>query len=242
MPSENGNGENGGARKKYRYGEDSHGRSVPLQLQPLPFTLTYTAAGLTKTMRTSFFSFVSFFVAVVSGQQLITTTDALGNTIIEEVTTDALGDPITEILQTIASVPTPSVPVASTPRALSTSSLTSTTPVAAPVQQGPVGQPGPTAAQGETPYTYTTTDANGDPTAIQDVFTPTFPATTPADIPATGTVLDFSQWLGMIGNATSDLNKPVGTQVVDGGSVNRPLSIACSLLAGIAAGAALVLS
>ncbi|KAA1467427.1 hypothetical protein DENSPDRAFT_926599 [Dentipellis sp. KUC8613] len=213
-----------------------------LTLQPLPFSIpTHKAAGLPRSMRTSYFSFVSFFVAVVSGQRLITTTDDLGNTIVEQVTTDALGDPITQIIQTLASTP-----ALSTPSALSTttttSSLTSTTPLAAPVQQGPVGQPGPTAAQGETPFVYTTTDADGDPTVVQDVFTPSFPATTPADIPSTGTILGYSEWLGMIGNATSELNKPVGTQVVDGGSISRPLSVLCSLLAGLAAGAALVFS
>ncbi|KAJ3004457.1 hypothetical protein NUW54_g4805 [Trametes sanguinea] len=85
--------------------------------------------------------------------QTITTTDDLGETVIEVITIDPnLGLPTTEILQTLT---------------------TTTTPAAQDpdVQQGPVGQPQPTADNGAaTVYTYTTTDALGMSSSHPNVF------------------------------------------------------------------------
>jgi hypothetical protein len=72
-------------------------------------------------------------------------------------------------------------------------------------QQGPVGQPVSAAGDphGPTPFTFTTTDANGDTIEVTSTFVPSFPATVSTNIPATGTVLGYSDWLSMIGTATS---------------------------------------
>lgn len=80
---------------------------------------------------------------------------------------------------------------------------TSTSP-----QVGPVGQPAttPAVAGGETPYTYTTTDANGNQVVMQGVFTPTSPQTVLPVPTTTGTVLGYSQWLSIIGTYTAPPN------------------------------------
>ncbi|KAI0259878.1 hypothetical protein BC834DRAFT_592596 [Gloeopeniophorella convolvens] len=174
----------------------------------------------------------------VLGQQLVTTTDQVGNTIVEQVTTNAFGQPLTQVLQTLPPGTTPPVPVSppavpsspslSSPSStlsstLSTTSPAQTTPVATPNpdQQGPVGQPAPLpeTPYGPTPFVYTTTDADGNPTTISAIFTPTFPATTPFTPTGTGTILAYSDWLKLIGNATANLAQPVSSHValsVDG--------------------------
>ncbi|KAJ6570272.1 hypothetical protein DFH09DRAFT_1313465 [Mycena vulgaris] len=100
----------------------------------------------------------------------LTTTDAVGQTVVEVVTGDGLGDSATQILQTL-------------------------TTTAAEVTQapGPVGQPGPTGAAGApTPYTYTTTDALGETTAVVATFTPSFATTVMPSATFKATVLDYS--------------------------------------------------
>jgi hypothetical protein len=69
----------------------------------------------------------------------------------------------------------------------------------APVQQGPVGQPGstPENAGDPTPFVYTTTDANGDYIPVTATFTPSFPSTTPYTPTGSGTVLQYSAYLSM---------------------------------------------
>lgn len=95
-----------------------------------------------------------------------------------------------------------------------TTSPTATATTTAGQVQGPVGQPAstPLTPGGPTPYTYTTTDANGNTVISTATFTPSFPATTPYTPSGTGTVLGYSQWLSMIGNNTSGLNQPIASQ------------------------------
>ncbi|THH07742.1 hypothetical protein EW146_g9221 [Bondarzewia mesenterica] len=176
-----------------------------------------------------FIAFASLF-AVVCGQQLITTTNVLGQTIVESITVDALGDPTTIILQTLApgqitsSISATSATLAtSATSAITSTASTSTTSLTTRTtsqQQGPVAQPASTTvAQGDTPYVYTTTDANGDYTSVSAIFTPAFPATQVPTYTTTGSILDYSQWLSMIGTAASGLNDPVASQ---GAALPRP--------------------
>ncbi|KAI9056803.1 hypothetical protein FKP32DRAFT_1598694 [Trametes sanguinea] len=155
--------------------------------------------------------------------QTITTTDDLGETVIEVITIDPnLGLPTTEILQTLT---------------------TTTTPAAQDpdVQQGPVGQPQPTVDNGAaTVYTYTTTDALGNPTAVVDTFTPTFLTTSTWLSAPAGTILDYSSWRSEVGTNTvapSISGARVRWKVESGW-----LGIVASLFAGVAGGAWLALA
>ncbi|KAF7361711.1 hypothetical protein MVEN_00514700 [Mycena venus] len=101
--------------------------------------------------------------------QTVTTTDAAGDTLIEVVTGDGLGDSVTQTIQTI--------------------------PAAQVGNQGPVGQPGPTGQPGApTPFTFTTTDANGATQQVVATFTPSFPATVSPVQTFQATVLDYSAY------------------------------------------------
>ncbi|KAJ7747348.1 hypothetical protein B0H16DRAFT_1555668 [Mycena metata] len=99
----------------------------------------------------------------------ITTTDPAGETVVEVITGDGVGDSVTNTIQTIAA--------------------------AAPVNPGPVGQPGPTGAAGlPTPFTYTTTDANGNTIAVKATFTPSVATTLPVSATFQATVLDYTDY------------------------------------------------
>ncbi|TCD65558.1 hypothetical protein EIP91_002522 [Steccherinum ochraceum] len=143
-------------------------------------------------MASLFLFLVAFFALLLSAlAQTLTTTDALGNTIIENVTLNPAGIPTTQTLSTVTAAL--AAPAAAT-------TATTTTPEG---QQGPVGQPPVTSGPAPpTVYQYTTTDANGNTVAIQDTFTPTFGPTQPPSAPASGTILSFSQWLSQIGTNT----------------------------------------
>ncbi|KAI0077280.1 hypothetical protein K474DRAFT_1661888 [Panus rudis PR-1116 ss-1] len=169
------------------------------------------------------------FAAPVWGQlaQTITTIDALGETIVEVVTTDVLGLATTQTLQTLTGT--------------STSSQTTATTTTPDIQQGPVGMPPTvTPVAGNTVYTYTTTDANGDTIAVADTFTPTFAATKTPAVTTTGTILDYSEWLSMVGTNTPSLVASNSAQprwdVLHG-----ILGTAMAALGGVAGGACLVL-
>jgi hypothetical protein len=57
-----------------------------------------------------------------------------------------------------------------------------------------------------TPYTYTTTNAAGEYTAVEAVFTPVF-TTMPTQTPTgTGTVLAYDDWLKIVGTNTIVVN------------------------------------
>lgn len=109
---------------------------------------------------------------------------------------------------------------AATTAATSASTTSASTAAAATttqVQQGPVGQPGttPLSPGGPTPYTYTTTDANGNPVLATATFTPTFPATTSYTPTGSGTVIQYSAWLSHIGTNTGALNQPAASQAAN---------------------------
>ncbi|KAJ7677346.1 hypothetical protein B0H17DRAFT_1079471, partial [Mycena rosella] len=132
----------------------------------------------------------------------VTTTDALGETVVEVATTDINGIPTTSILttllptgvtttltvvdpagETVVEVVTGDG-VGDTGTQTITTLLATTAPVAPPV--GPVGQPGdtPDAAGAVTPYTYTTTDAAGDTIAATVLDYSAYTASYATQIPA----------------------------------------------------------
>ena len=83
--------------------------------------------------------------------------------------------------------------------------LTSTPaiPTTTDLNQGPVGQPVPTGAATPTVYTYTTTNAAGQTTGVVDTFTPTFYQSQQSPTLLTGTILNYSSWLAMVGTNTA---------------------------------------
>lgn len=128
--------------------------------------------------------------------------------------------------QTLGGAATTSTSQASqAPQATSTAAAATTAPttstaaaaVATTQVQGPVGQPAatPLTPGGATPYTYTTTDANGNTVIGTATFTPSFPAVTPYTPTVSGTVLGYSQWLSIVGNNTSGLDRPVASQAAN---------------------------
>ncbi|KZS99494.1 uncharacterized protein LAESUDRAFT_765467 [Laetiporus sulphureus 93-53] len=155
--------------------------------------------------------------------QLITTTDEYGYTVVELITLDPLGLVTTSIESTIlagaltdtATDTDTELTTALTTTARTTAPTTTTTPlttttmpVAIPTTTTTtpavvVGAPTSTEA-GLTTYYYTTTDAAGATEVILATFTPTFaPTTIPAAPSHTGTILDYSQWLSLIGASSS---------------------------------------
>ncbi|KAI0364310.1 hypothetical protein BV20DRAFT_974575 [Pilatotrama ljubarskyi] len=164
------------------------------------------------------FAFVAALLTLCAGSvraQTITTTDELGQTVVEFITVDPLqAIPVTQTLQT----------------------LTTTTPAVPAGQQGPVGAPPATTANAEpTIYTYTTTDAGGDTIQVVDTFTPTFTTTSTWLSAPPGTILDYSSWRSMVGTNTV-------APAISGASARWSLeprwaAIATSLCAGMMGGA-----
>ncbi|KAJ7178712.1 hypothetical protein C8R43DRAFT_468698 [Mycena crocata] len=113
----------------------------------------------------------------------LTTTDALGQTVVEVITGDGAGVTATQTIQTIpAGVETPDDP-------------------------GPVGQPGATGAAGAlTPFTYTTTDANGITTAVVATFTPSFATTVMPSATFKATVMAYSDYTATYATAAVTQN------------------------------------
>ncbi|KAI9510733.1 hypothetical protein F5148DRAFT_1281607 [Russula earlei] len=166
----------------------------------------------------------------VLAQQLITTTNAAGNTIVEQITTNAFGQSLTQVLQTLGPGGAATTSTALTSPTISLASVTTqptsrTAATAATTtqgQQGPVGQPGttPTTPGGPTPFTYTTTDASGNTLVTTGVFTPAFPATTPYTPTFSGTVLPYSVWLSMVGGNTAT-GTPGASQAVNSNAASH---------------------
>ncbi|TDL25644.1 hypothetical protein BD410DRAFT_784684 [Rickenella mellea] len=141
-----------------------------------------------------------------------------GQSIVEVISVNSInGLPSTSILQTLAAA-APTDPLQ---------------------QQGPVGQPPPTVAGGVTTYKYTTTDANGDMTVIHDTFTPSFATTgTPAKPTLSGTIMQYSAFLSMVGNNTV----PVSNNAITPLKIpSHVWGIAAVVLAGALGGAWTVL-
>lgn len=103
----------------------------------------------------------------------------------------------------------------------------------------PVQAPAPTGSATPTVYTYTTTNAAGAATAIVDTFTPTYYQSAVSPSPWTGTIINYSSWLGIIGTNTAPAD-----QVASG--ARSPISrgwygLAIAALSGMMGGAWLVL-
>ena len=120
-------------------------------------------------------------------------------------------------------------------------STTTTTPptLTTDEQRGPVGQPAPTITGQVTSYRYTTTDADGNTVVLSDIFTPSFPPTQPPPPPTlTGSILDFNEWLSVIGtNTVPVLASGAEPWRVPAGAYK----IAAGMVTGIIGGAMLVL-
>lgn len=121
--------------------------------------------------------------------------------------------------------------------AMSRQTLTATTAVATTAPgQGPVGQPAPTGVATATVYTYTTTDANGVTTGIVDTFTPTYYQSQQSPTPTTGTILNYSSWLSMVGTntAASSSQQASGATIkyMSGGSYGVLLAVLSSIVGG----------
>ncbi|KAH7884578.1 hypothetical protein F5I97DRAFT_1929423 [Phlebopus sp. FC_14] len=177
--------------------------------------------------------------------QTETVVNADGATVVEVVTVNAVGAPTTQILQTLVGT-TPSLSnrpatlTTSTPLTTSNPLVQQTLPVTsstAAVQPGPVGQPASEqAAGGPTPYTYTTTNANGETVALQGIFTPTGPATVLPPVTTTGTILDYSSWLKSLGTNTTPANAASRVSIATGWSC-----FVVTVFVGIGGGAWMVL-
>ncbi|KAG1750254.1 hypothetical protein EDB19DRAFT_1825281 [Suillus lakei] len=141
--------------------------------------------------------------------QTLTVTDINGATVVEVVTLNPLGLATTQTLSTIAGL---------TPNPLTTNTLSTTTTTTTPAgilqtiptttatqNQGPVEQPGSTVLEpgGPTPYTYTTTNADGSTVAVLATFTPTGPATVLPTPTTTGTVINYSSYIASVGTGAA---------------------------------------
>ncbi|EPQ54145.1 hypothetical protein GLOTRDRAFT_139526 [Gloeophyllum trabeum ATCC 11539] len=162
-------------------------------------------------MLSHIFWFLFALLSYVGAQQTLTIPDPDNplTSIVEviTVTQDAEGLLTTETLETLPLTNTRTRTTATTDTTTTTPTLATTT-TTTPVPQV-VGQPGPSPATGAIPYQYTTVVA-GATQVIQDTYTPTFPVITPVIPTSTGTVLDYSQWLSMVGTNTVASEKIAG--------------------------------
>lgn len=141
---------------------------------------------------------------------------------------------------TLSSSSTTSTSALTTPPVIPTTT-TPTTPTTtpAPVQQGPVGQPAPTTDAGQTVYVYTTTDANGDLEEFTATFTPSYQPLSTAPFTTTGTVLSYSDWLGLVGTNTVAAQQP-SSGMTQWAVPSAMFKIAAGVAAGVLGGAWLV--
>ncbi|KAJ3716121.1 hypothetical protein EV361DRAFT_54361 [Lentinula raphanica] len=143
-------------------------------------------------MRVLIFTFLTFLLAFVHAQTETVEDPDTGNTVVEVVTTNRLGVFTTSTISTILAA-------------------TATATTATTTQQqggGVVGVPGTTNTvdpNGPTPYTYTTV-VDGITTAVEATFIPSFTTALGTPAPATGTILDYSQWLSEFGSSTTAAN------------------------------------
>ncbi|KAG6334113.1 hypothetical protein ID866_4975 [Astraeus odoratus] len=152
-------------------------------------------------MRSFQLAFILLWVTWASAQ-LETVLDLAGDTVVELLTTNVAGLEVTSVLTTLLASSTTN-PLANP------ITQTSTTTTSTPVGGGGVveqTQSEPLTPGGPTPYTYTTTNAAGETIAVVATFTPTGPQTILPTPTTTGTVLDYSSWLGMIGTNTVAAN------------------------------------
>ncbi|KIK28905.1 hypothetical protein PISMIDRAFT_90197 [Pisolithus microcarpus 441] len=139
--------------------------------------------------------------------------NSAGGTVVEVVTTNALGIAATSILSTLA--PSTSNTLLNPLTKTTASTATTATTAAGAGGGGVVEQPASVAATpgGPTPYTYTTTNALGQTVALEGIFTPTGPATVLPTPTTTGSILNYSSWLAMVGTNTVVANAASGTSL-----------------------------
>ncbi|THH08916.1 hypothetical protein EW145_g2380 [Phellinidium pouzarii] len=151
-----------------------------------------------------------FLCAALVRAQTQTVTDAFGDTVVEAITLNPAGLATTQTLETLTLAAATTAPTTTTTPVTTTTPATTTAPTRTTTpNQGPVGQPPATTGTGQTIFTYTTTDVDGDTTLVVATFTPTFNTVTVLPTQTfTGTVLGFSSWLSLVGTNTvaSDLN------------------------------------
>ena len=96
-------------------------------------------------------------------------------------------------------------------------------------QQGPVGQPGSTTGTpgAPIPYAYTTV-IGGVTTVVQDIFTPTSPATTTVSAGASGTILDYSSWRSIYGPPSSVTSSGYSMKSIPYGMFTGLAAAACA--------------
>ncbi|EIM91177.1 uncharacterized protein STEHIDRAFT_165548 [Stereum hirsutum FP-91666 SS1] len=190
------------------------------------------------------------FLALVHGQTETVVDPALGVTVVEVVTTGILGQATTVTLSTLTddtttTSTTPLTTSTTTPLTSTTTPLTTSTTAAVEATTTPpqvVGVPASnTGSVGDpTPYTYTTTDAAGDFITVQDIFTPSFAATVLSTPTSSGTILDYDQWLSLIGTNTAVAGTSGGTKAWT--PSGRGLVMGVSVALGALGGAALVMA
>ncbi|KAI6125128.1 hypothetical protein EDD16DRAFT_1560211 [Pisolithus croceorrhizus] len=160
--------------------------------------------------------FVNFLLWVAwSSAQIVTVPNAAGATVVEVLTTNSRGVAATSILSTLAASVTNSLATQLT----QTTVALSTSATQAAGGGGVVEQPASVAVSpgGPTPYTYTTTNALGETVAMEGIFTPTGPATVLPTPTTTGTILNYSSWLALVGtntvaaNAASRISQSIAT-------------------------------
>ncbi|KAF7376330.1 Protein kinase domain-containing protein [Mycena sanguinolenta] len=143
--------------------------------------------------------------------QTLTATDPdSGDVVVEDVTVDVNGNPTTVTLMTVAETITTVDPAGDTVveyltgdgQGVTVTQILQTLPAANPAGQGPVGQPGTTGAAGApTPFTYTTTNADGETRQVVATFTPSFAPTVVPSLTFQATVLDYSAYTASYGTA-----------------------------------------
>ncbi|KAI0951611.1 hypothetical protein AcW1_008614 [Taiwanofungus camphoratus] len=200
-------------------------------------------------------AFLAVYVLSVYAQTF-TTIDALGETVVEVLTLNRGGLPTTEILSTVTTTspatspttsPTTTLPTTTLPtttaKTATTTSPTTTATTTTPLQQGPVGQPPATTAGGGTGTTiafqYTTTNAAGATVVEQATFIPTFAPTTEPVPASSGTILDYSEWLGMVGTNTVAASSGVSPRWTP---ERKWFGMAIAILTGVVGGAWLVMA
>jgi len=154
------------------------------------------------------------FLSLVNAQVTTTLLNNAGYTIVVVITTNTLAQTVgTTTIATLTSTPV---------------QQTTTNP-------GPVGVPAAAGGGGgDTPYTYTTTNAQGLTTAVAAIFTPSF-STAPYTSPtSSGTVMDYSAWLSLIGTNTVAATSAAGERWHFD---NRLWGVAAALSAGVLGGA-----
>ncbi|PCH42599.1 hypothetical protein WOLCODRAFT_163908 [Wolfiporia cocos MD-104 SS10] len=183
-------------------------------------------------------------LALFAYAQTETAVNTLGETVVEVITLNNVGLPTTETLSTITGAVTTTTPgtTSTTPSTTSTTSTTATTQAVeatATTTTPPqvVEQPAPTAA-GMTTYYYTTTNAAGSTVVLLGTFTPTFAPTTTPIYPSTGSILQYSDWLSMIGTSTAALSGSVSRWKLS----DNMICMGIGPLAGLIGGAWLVLA